>query len=116
MGWDNWNTFACNVSGNLLLNTADRISDIGLKDLGYRYVILDDCWSSDRDTDDFLVADKQKFPNGMGHVAGHLHNNSFLFGILICSRVHLCCVSWIFGPRRGGCLVLCQQSGTLFEI
>ncbi|CAI7400984.1 BAD_collapsed_G0035130.mRNA.1.CDS.1 [Saccharomyces cerevisiae] len=78
MGWDNWNTFACNVSGNLLLNTADRISDIGLKDLGYRYVILDDCWSSDRDTDDFLVADKQKFPNGMGHVAGHLHNNSFL--------------------------------------
>lgn len=84
MGWDNWNTFACNVSEDLLLNTADRISDIGLKDLGYKYVILDDCWSSGRDADGFLVADKQKFPNGMGHVADRLHNNSFL---LVCTHL-----------------------------
>ncbi|CAI4880383.1 AHL_G0017770.mRNA.1.CDS.1 [Saccharomyces cerevisiae] len=48
MGWDSWNTFACDVSEQLLLDTADRISDLGLKDMGYKYVILDDCWSSGR--------------------------------------------------------------------
>ncbi|CAI4533609.1 CQS_1a_G0026880.mRNA.1.CDS.1 [Saccharomyces cerevisiae] len=90
MGWDNWNTFACNVSEDLLLNTADRISDIGLKDLGYKYVILDDCWSSGRDADGFLVADKQKFPNGMGHVADRLHNNSFLFGMYSSAGEYTC--------------------------
>ncbi|CAI4563207.1 AMM_1a_G0030900.mRNA.1.CDS.1 [Saccharomyces cerevisiae] len=90
MGWDNWNTFACDVSEQLLLDTADRISDLGLKDMGYEYIILDDCWSSGRDSDGFLVADEQKFPNGMGHVADHLHNNSFLFGMYSSAGEYTC--------------------------
>ncbi|CAI4590652.1 BAM_G0031030.mRNA.1.CDS.1 [Saccharomyces cerevisiae] len=53
--------FACDVSEQLLRDTADRISDLGLKDMGYN-MILDDCWSSGRDSDGFLVADEQNFP------------------------------------------------------
>ncbi|CAI4036664.1 hypothetical protein SMKI_15G5150 [Saccharomyces mikatae IFO 1815] len=90
MGWDNWNTFACDVSEQLLLNTADRISEIGLKDLGYKYVILDDCWSSGRNSNGTLVADKNKFPNGMDHVARHLHNNNFLFGMYSSAGEYTC--------------------------
>jgi alpha-galactosidase len=56
---DNWNAFGCDVSETLLLQTADLIVDYGLKDLGYHYVILDDCWSAGRNAsnNNSLVAD-----------------------------------------------------------
>lgn len=34
MGWDNWNAFACDISEELLLNTAQKIVEYGLRDLG----------------------------------------------------------------------------------
>ena len=34
MGWDNWNAFGCNVDQELLLNTAQKMVDYGLRDLG----------------------------------------------------------------------------------
>lgn len=45
MGWDNWNAFGCDVNESLLLTTAQDMADYGLRDLGYNYIILDDCWS-----------------------------------------------------------------------
>ena len=34
MGWDNWNAFGCKVSEELILSTAQKIVDFGLRDLG----------------------------------------------------------------------------------
>ena len=34
MGWDNWNAFGCHVDEELLLNTAQKIVEYGLRDLG----------------------------------------------------------------------------------
>ena len=34
MGWDNWNAFGCDVNEELLLNTAQKMVDYGLRDLG----------------------------------------------------------------------------------
>ena len=34
MGWDNWNAFGCKINQELLLTTAQRIVDFGLRDLG----------------------------------------------------------------------------------
>lgn len=34
MGWDNWNAFDCKINEELLLNTAQKIVDYGLRDLG----------------------------------------------------------------------------------
>ena len=34
MGWDNWNAFGCKVDEELLLNTAQKMVDYGLRDLG----------------------------------------------------------------------------------
>ena len=74
MGWDNWNAFACEVSETLLLGTAQKIVDLGLKDLGYNYVVLDDCWSDGRYENGSLKPDFTKFPNGMKHVGDQLHS------------------------------------------
>ncbi|KAJ6442209.1 alpha-galactosidase [Purpureocillium lavendulum] len=81
MGWNNWNTFACDVSEKLLLETSKLLGDYGLKDLGYQYVVLDDCWSTGRGDDGYLVPDTAKFPEGMGAVADKLHKEGFLFGM-----------------------------------
>ena len=45
MGWNSWNTFGENINEKVVLETADYIVDNGFKDLGYEYVIIDDCWS-----------------------------------------------------------------------
>lgn len=37
MGWDNWNAFACDISEELLLTTAQKIVDYGLRDLGTKF-------------------------------------------------------------------------------
>lgn len=59
MGWDNWNAFHCDVNETLLLNTARDMAGLGLRDLGYKYIILDDCWSIGRNSSGYLVADRK---------------------------------------------------------
>lgn len=78
---NNWNTFACSVSSTLLLDTSKLLTEYGLQDLGYKYVVLDDCWSSGRDDNGKLVSDTSKFPDGMRAVADALHEQGFLFGM-----------------------------------
>lgn len=63
MGWDNWNAFGCDVSEDLLLSTADAMVDYGLRDLGYNYVILDDCWSAGRNQYRIQEANPIRFPS-----------------------------------------------------
>jgi len=63
MGWDNWNAFGCDVSEDLLLTTASAMQDYGLKDLGYNYVVLDDCWSVGRNEYRIQVPNPLKFPS-----------------------------------------------------
>ncbi len=46
MGWNSWNKFACNVSEDLIKSTADAMVKSGMKDAGYQYVTIDDCWIS----------------------------------------------------------------------
>ncbi|TVY84179.1 Alpha-galactosidase [Lachnellula suecica] len=83
MGWDNWNALGCDVSEELLQQTARLIVDYGLKDVGYHYVILDDCWSVGRNASNnsSLVADPVKFPNGMAAVADDMHALGLGFGM-----------------------------------
>lgn len=90
MGWNNWNAFGCDVSEDLLLDTSERIVKWGLKDLGYKYVILDDCWSNGRNSSGHLVSDSKKFPRGMKHVADSLHDEGLLFGMYSSAGEYTC--------------------------
>jgi len=81
MGWDDWNAFGCDVSESLLLSTAQRMVELGLRDIGYYYVILDDCWSNGRYDNGTLRPDFTKFPNGMAYVASQIHSLGMGFGM-----------------------------------
>jgi alpha-galactosidase len=81
MGWNTWNKFACNVSDELVRGMADALVKSGMKDAGYQYVVIDDCWQVSRDAEGNIVADSQRFPNGMKAVADYVHSLGLKFGI-----------------------------------
>ena len=65
MGWNSWNKFACNVSEELIETVADAMATNGMKDAGYQYVVIDDCWQVKRDDAGNIVADPERFPSGI---------------------------------------------------
>ncbi|OKP11106.1 Alpha-galactosidase [Penicillium subrubescens] len=87
---DNWNAFGCGLSQSLILSTASTIKKSGLRDLGYHYIILDDCWSSGRASNGALIPDATKFPNGMGYLGSQLHADGFGFGIYSSAGTKTC--------------------------
>jgi alpha-galactosidase len=79
---NNWYSTYCDVSEDLVLDTSQILIDTGLRDLGYQYVVLDDCWAADRrDDTGHWRADEAKFPNGMKYVADTLHSRGLLYGM-----------------------------------
>src|SRR6266566_3763042 len=81
MGWNTWNKFACNVSDELVRGMADAMVKSGMKDAGYQYVVIDDCWQVSRDANGNIVVDPQRFPHGMKAVADYVHSLGLKFGI-----------------------------------
>ncbi|MGC4875975.1 glycoside hydrolase family 27 protein [Micromonospora sp. DT43] len=82
MGWNDWNSFGCNVNETLIRQTADTLVSSGMAAAGYRYVNIDDCWSTkQRNGSGDLVADPQKFPSGMKALADYVHNKGLKLGI-----------------------------------
>jgi alpha-galactosidase len=81
MGWNSWNHFACDVSAQLIRETADAMVASGLRDAGYQYVVIDDCWQVGRDAEGRLVADSVRFPGGIKPLADYVHAQGLKFGI-----------------------------------
>ncbi|MGW7002752.1 NEW3 domain-containing protein [Streptomyces sp. NPDC054933] len=82
MGWNDWNAFGCDVSEQLVEQTADKIVSSGLRAAGYRSVNIDDCWMAKaRGADGDLVPDPAKFPHGMKGVADYVHAKGLKLGI-----------------------------------
>ncbi len=74
MGWNSWNKFGCNVSDILIREVADAISANGMRDAGYQYVTIDDCWQVSRTAQGIIVADSVRFPNGIKALADYVHS------------------------------------------
>jgi len=81
MGWNTWNKFACNVSDELVRGMADAMVKSGMKDAGYQYIVIDDCWQVSRDATGNIVVDPQRFPNGIKPLADYVHSVGLKFGI-----------------------------------
>lgn len=83
MGFNDWNSFGCNVSEQLIKDTADLFVSSNLKAAGYNYVNIDDCWmTSDRDPQTGrLVPDPVKFPDGISGTADYVHSKGLKLGI-----------------------------------
>ena len=91
MGWNTWNTFAANISEDLVKQTADAMIANGMRDAGYVYIVLDDTWSAkERDARGDLVPDPRKFPSGLKSLGDYLHARGFKFGIYNCGGTKTC--------------------------
>jgi alpha-galactosidase len=81
MGWNSWNHYGCGIDEALIHQTADAMVKSGLRDAGYVYVTLDDCWQVSRDAHGDILADPAKFPSGMKALGEYLHSRGLKFGI-----------------------------------
>jgi alpha-galactosidase len=81
MGWNSWNKFGCNVSDELVRGMADAMVKSGMKDAGYEYIVIDDCWQVSRDATGNIVADAKTFPSGIEALADYVHSLGLKFGI-----------------------------------
>ncbi|XP_045815161.1 alpha-galactosidase-like isoform X2 [Trifolium pratense] len=93
MGWNSWNHFQCDITEDLIKETADAMVSTGLADLGYQYINLDDCWGElNRDSKGNLVAKSSTFPSGIKALADYVHSKGLKLGIysdagnLTCSK------------------------------
>jgi alpha-galactosidase len=81
MGWNSWNKFACNVDEKLIKEVADAMVSTGMKDAGYTYINIDDCWHGERDAQGFIQPDAKRFPSGMKALADYIHSKGLKMGI-----------------------------------
>jgi len=90
MGWNSWNKFACDVSEDLIMGMADAMVSSGMKDAGYEYVVIDDCWQVGRDENGEIIVDKERFPHGIKYLADYIHSKGLKFGIYSCAGSETC--------------------------
>lgn len=90
MGWNSWNKFGCNVSEDLIKEMADAMVKSGMRDAGYAYIVIDDCWQVDRDSAGNIVADPERFPSGMKALADYVHSKGLKFGLYSCAGSATC--------------------------
>ncbi|KAM6143978.1 alpha-galactosidase A [Erethizon dorsatum] len=92
MGWLHWERFMCNlncqeepdscISEQLFMQIAELMVSDGWKDVGYEYLCIDDCWMApQRDSEDRLQADPQRFPGGIRRLANYVHSKGLKLGI-----------------------------------
>jgi alpha-galactosidase len=82
MGWNSWNKFACKgLNEQVVRATADAIAANGMKDAGYQFINLDDCWQTGRDANGNIVVDQEKFPSGLKALGDYIHGKGLKFGV-----------------------------------
>lgn len=90
MGWNSWNKFGCDVSEKLMKEMADAMVESGMKDAGYEYIVIDDCWQIGRDSLGNIIPDPERFPNGMKALADYIHSKGLKLGIYSCAGSYTC--------------------------
>jgi alpha-galactosidase len=81
MGWNSWNRFQCDIDEGRIRAAADALVATGMKDAGYQYVVIDDCWHGARDAHGDIQPDPKRFPSGMKALADYVHARGLKFGI-----------------------------------
>ena len=90
MGWNSWNAFGSGNTEELTRAMADKIVELGLDKLGYRYVVLDDgCYKSER-VDGRLSNEEVKFPGGLKTLSDYVHSKGLKFGMYNDIGTNLC--------------------------
>lgn len=94
MGWSSWNTYRVNISEDLIKRQADAMASKGLKEVGYKYINIDDGYFGGRDSQGNLIIHATRFPNGLKPVVDHIHNLGFKAGIYSDAGKNTCGSFW----------------------
>jgi alpha-galactosidase len=81
MGWANWNHFFCDYDEKTIQAQADALVTTGLRELGYRYVLIQECIAPSRTLSGELVVDAQRFPHGIAALVNYIHARGLKAGI-----------------------------------
>ncbi|HEX4154026.1 MAG TPA: glycoside hydrolase family 27 protein [Acidobacteriaceae bacterium] len=90
MGWNSWNHFGCNVNEALIRRAADEMVASGMRDAGYQYIVIDDCWQGERDAAGNIQPDPKRFPSGIKALADYVHARGLKFGIYSDAGTNTC--------------------------
>lgn len=81
MGWNSWNKFGCDISEKTIREMADALVSSGMRDAGYIYLVIDDCWQLSRDSAGNILPDPVRFPSGMKNLGDYIHSKGLKFGV-----------------------------------
>ena len=94
MGWSSWNTFGCEISEEVILDTARAMATNGLKAAGYTYVNIDDGFFGGHGEDGVLRFNPRRFPNGMKPTVDGIHALGLKAGIYSDAGADTCGSMW----------------------
>ena len=90
MGWSSWNTYHVNISDSLIRTQADALMRLGLRELGYDHVNIDDGFFGWRDSTGLMHPHPERFPKGMKTVADYIHSKGLKAGIYSDAGANTC--------------------------
>ena len=90
MGWSSWNTFALDISEEIIVGVAQTMATNGLKEAGYVYVNIDDGFFDGHGEDGRLRMHPQRFPNGLKGTVDGIHALGMKAGIYSDAGANTC--------------------------
>eukprot|EP01060_Flectonema_neradi_P005024 TRINITY_DN1331_c0_g1_i7.p1 TRINITY_DN1331_c0_g1~~TRINITY_DN1331_c0_g1_i7.p1 ORF type:complete len:918 (+),score=238.62 TRINITY_DN1331_c0_g1_i7:41-2794(+) len=90
LGFNSWNFYHCNIDENTVKKVIDAMVANGMKDAGYQYVNIDDCWQVGRTSNGTIIPDPVRFPSGMKHLADYAHSKGMKFGVYTARAQNTC--------------------------
>ena len=80
MGWSSRTPFGCQIDDAAIREVADALVTSGMKQAGYLYVNIDDCWQGERDASGTMRPHPQRFPD-LKALADYVHAKGLKIGI-----------------------------------
>lgn len=81
MGWASWNQYFCDYTAQTIRDQADALVSSGMRDLGYKYVLIQECIAPKRDASGNLIVDTKRFPQGIKALVDYIHARGLKAGI-----------------------------------
>lgn len=94
MGWSSWNTYRVNINEDLIKKQADALITHGLKEIGYRYINIDDGFFGYRNNKGVMQTHPERFPNGLKHISEYIHSLGLKAGIYSDAGSNTCGSIW----------------------
>eukprot|EP01025_Chloroclados_australasicus_P043746 TRINITY_DN4691_c0_g1_i16.p1 TRINITY_DN4691_c0_g1~~TRINITY_DN4691_c0_g1_i16.p1 ORF type:complete len:467 (+),score=42.17 TRINITY_DN4691_c0_g1_i16:78-1478(+) len=95
MGYNTWNSFGCHINETVVKANIDLMIGLGLRQAGYEYFILDDCWQANERVKTGpdkgkLTWNETKFPSGIPSLVDYAHSKGLKFGIYSDAGLYSC--------------------------